>query len=88
MLTLPFLVVCAVVLVASVVQHITGLGFALVAAPAMVLVYGAVDGVKAVVVLGLVVSSAMLLAMLREVHWRRAGWLALGARRRLRSRPG
>ncbi|WP_449278214.1 TSUP family transporter [Leucobacter sp. GX24907] len=78
MVSVPLVIACVVVLIASVVQHITGLGFALVAAPALVLVYGAVDGVKAVVVLGLVVSIAMLLSMFRDVHWSRAWRLVLG----------
>lgn len=69
------LIACATILVAAVVQRLTGIGFALVATPVMVLLYGPTDGVLAVVVLGLFASLILLLTMLRDVDWRRTLWL-------------
>jgi len=54
------------------VQRLTGMGFALVATPVMVLLYGPVDGVLTVVVLGLPASVIVLAATVRDVDWRRA----------------
>lgn len=67
-----------IVLVASVIQRITGMGFALAGAPPLVLLYGAEEGVKASVCAGLVLSVLMVSALLRDVDWRTTGWLVLG----------
>lgn len=69
-------VACIVMVVAGVVQRLTGLGFALVATPLMVLLYGPVDGVLVIVVTGAVAAIVMLATMLGEVDWRRSLLLA------------
>lgn len=61
----------AVAFLAGGIQRITGRGFALCATPVLV-VYGATEGVRLVVVLAGATSLVMLIAMWRLVEWRRA----------------
>jgi len=72
-MTLIVMAAGVISLVAAVVQRITGLGFALVATAPLVILYGPLDGVRLVVLLGLVASGSMLLAVLPDVDWRRTG---------------
>jgi uncharacterized membrane protein YfcA len=60
-------------------QRVTGLGFALVSSPLLVLVAGPFQGVLLANLLGLTVSSAVLWATRRQVEVRRALLLALPA---------
>lgn len=71
-------VTALVVLVASMIQRVTGMGFALAAAPPLVLLYGAEEGVRASMCTGLVLSAVMVSTLLRDVDWRGTGWLVLG----------
>jgi uncharacterized membrane protein YfcA len=75
-----FALAALIAVVAALVQRITGLGFALVATAPLVVLYGPLEGVRLVVLLGLVASGGMLLAVLGEVDWRRTGYIvAAGA---------
>lgn len=71
-----FALVLAAVVVGAVAQRISGLGFALVVSPVLVLGLGAFDGVM-VVNLCAAVSAAMALFLVRrDVDWRRYAALA------------
>lgn len=72
---MSFLIAVLVVLLAALVQRITGLGFALVATPPLVLLLGPGEGVQVVVLVGIAACGAMGLTMWRFVDWRRALWL-------------
>lgn len=52
------------------VQRVTGLGFALVCAPALVAAEGALPGVRLVNVLALVGNLVLLVRLRRDVRWR------------------
>lgn len=69
------LIAVVVVLLAAIIQRITGLGFALVATPALVLLIGPSEGVQLVVLIGIVACGAMGLTMWRSIDWTRALWL-------------
>lgn len=69
---LEFALALAAVLVAGGIQRITGMGFALCATPLLVIVYGPLDGVRVVVLLGLVLSLIMLVIQWRAVDVRTA----------------
>ncbi|WP_105034485.1 sulfite exporter TauE/SafE family protein [Cryobacterium aureum] len=71
--------VITAVLIGSSMQRITGMGFALVAAPFLVLLLGPVDGVIVVNVCGALTASIILLRVFRQVDWRRYGILAVCA---------
>ena len=60
-----------VVAIAAAVQRLTGLGFALVATPLIVLLMGPVQGVLTITVIGFFVSLVLLVMMFRDVDWRR-----------------
>lgn len=63
---------------AAVVQRLTGMGFALVATPILVLAFGPTDGVLLVILGGFVISSLMLLGALKLVRWRPTALLLAG----------
>jgi uncharacterized membrane protein YfcA len=63
----------------AVTQRVTGIGFALVSAPLLVLVAGPFDGIILSNILGLVVSAVVLASTWRDVQWRRGLMLALPA---------
>ncbi len=71
-----------VVLLGSVLQRVTGLGFALVVAPLLVLVLGPVQGVVVTVAFGLVFSAVVFVLHAREVEYRRVlpilAWAVVG----------
>ena len=71
--------VIAAVLIGSSMQRITGMGFALVAAPFLVLLLGPSDGVIVVNVCGALTGGVILLRVFRHVQWRRFGVLAVCA---------
>lgn len=60
-------------------QRITGMGFALVSSPFLVLVLGPADGVALTIILGMVATAAVLLQVWRDVEWRTALLLLLPA---------
>jgi uncharacterized membrane protein YfcA len=72
------LVLAAVVLGAG-MQRITGMGFALVAAPFLVLLLGPVEGVVLVNVCGAVTAGAIIFRVARDINWRRYAALASAA---------
>ncbi|MBC7442294.1 MAG: sulfite exporter TauE/SafE family protein [Ramlibacter sp.] len=67
------------VLVGSSMQRVTGMGFALVAAPFLVLLLGPVDGVILTNLCSALTAAIILTRVVRDVDWRRAGALALFA---------
>ncbi|QAY68681.1 sulfite exporter TauE/SafE family protein [Xylanimonas protaetiae] len=68
---LPLLL--AAILVGGALQRITGMGFALVAGPFVVLMIGAEQGVLLINILGATSSLLIMLRVRKEVDWR---WLA------------
>ncbi|OMH24228.1 hypothetical protein BKD30_09825 [Tersicoccus phoenicis] len=71
-----FALVLAAVVVGAVAQRISGLGFALVVSPVLVLGLGAFDGVMVVNLCAAVSASMALFLVRRDVDWRRYGALA------------
>jgi len=69
----------APVLLGAVLQRVTGLGFALVAAPALVLLFGPDDGVLFVNLCGIVAAGSGVVLDGRRVEWRRAALLVPAA---------
>lgn len=67
------------VLLGAATQRLTGMGFALIAAPALVLVIGAGSGVPLVQVLSFFVSASVLASTFRDVEWRKAFTLMIPA---------
>ncbi len=63
----------------AVTQRVTGIGFALVSAPLLVLVAGPFDGIILSNILGLVVSLVVFASTWRDVEWRRGLMLAVPA---------
>ncbi|GAB5080507.1 sulfite exporter TauE/SafE family protein [Arthrobacter sp. AD-310] len=72
------LVLGAVVMGAG-MQRITGMGFALVAAPFLVLLLGPVEGVVLVNLCGAVTAGAIIFRVVRDVDWKRYLLLAASA---------
>ncbi|BCW04261.1 sulfite exporter TauE/SafE family protein [Arthrobacter sp. NtRootA1] len=70
------LVLGAVVMGAG-MQRVTGMGFALVAAPFLVLLLGPVEGVVLVNVCGAVTAGAIIFRVVRDIDWKR--YMALAA---------
>lgn len=73
------ILVIVAVLAGAALQQVTGIGFALVAAPFLVLLLGPVDGVLLVNVCGALTAGLILLNVLQEVDWRRYAILAPSA---------
>jgi len=67
------------VLVGALTQRITGVGFALVAAPLLVLVAGPFQGILLSNLLGSIVAALVLFASWRDVEWRKAVLLGIPA---------
>ncbi|MEL6894287.1 MAG: sulfite exporter TauE/SafE family protein [Actinomycetota bacterium] len=74
-MTLDLALVVAAVLVGAGTQRITGMGFALMASPLLVLVLGVDDGVGTSQALTLVASVIVLTQLWRSVEWRTAAML-------------
>lgn len=72
------LVLTAVVLGAG-MQRVTGMGFALVAAPFLVLLLGPVEGVVLVNLCGAVTAGAIIFRVAKDINWRRYAALASAA---------
>ncbi|GAA2092712.1 MULTISPECIES: sulfite exporter TauE/SafE family protein [Brevibacterium] len=75
---LVIVLILLAVLVGALAQRITGMGFALVSGPFLVLLLDPVPGVVLVNVCGLVSSIIVLARTYREVEWKFSGCLALG----------
>jgi uncharacterized protein len=67
------------VLVGAFAQRVTGMGFALIAAPALVVLLGPFDGVIIVNACAVLSSLLILPRVWRQVDWRRFGWLVVPA---------
>lgn len=63
------------VLAGASAQRLTGMGFALVASPLLVLLLGPNDGVTLTQVNGLAVSALLLVSVWRDVEWRTLAWI-------------
>ncbi len=73
------ILVVAAVLLGAALQRVTGIGFALVVAPFLVLLLGPVQGVLLVNFTGGLTSGLILLQVLRQVEWRSYAVLAPAA---------
>lgn len=78
-MTLDTALVVAAVLVGACTQRLTGMGFALMASPLLVLVLGVDDGVATSQALTLVASVIVLTRLWRSVEWRTAAVLFAAA---------
>ncbi|MCO4274602.1 sulfite exporter TauE/SafE family protein [Pseudarthrobacter sp. HLT3-5] len=67
------------VFVGAGMQRFTGMGFALVAAPFLVLLLGPVEGVILVNLCGAVTAGAIIFRVFRDVNWRTYGILTAAA---------
>lgn len=67
------------VLVGAAAQRITGMGFALIASPALVILLGPFDGVIVVNLCAVLSSLLILPRVWRAIEWRRFSWLVLPA---------
>src|SRR5690625_5179011 len=65
--------------IATALQRITGLGFAMLTAPFAVVALGTHQGIMLITVLALVASVFMLPSMWRDIHWSRVGWIGIPA---------
>ncbi len=73
---LPLLGLMVTVIAGAVAQRTTGMGFALLIAPFLVLALGPVEGILVTNVFGVLSSSVNLALMWRDVDWPRAAVLA------------
>lgn len=64
-----------VILAGATTQRLTGMGFALVAAPFLVLLMGAQTSVPLLQVLGILASSVVLFSTFRDVQWKKVAML-------------
>ncbi|SDR98746.1 sulfite exporter TauE/SafE family protein [Microterricola viridarii] len=67
------------VLVGAFAQRITGMGFALVVSPALVIILGPFDGVLIVNLCGVLSSLLIIPRVWRHIEWRTLVWLAVPA---------
>lgn len=63
--------------IATALQRITGLGFAMLSAPFAVVVLGTHQGIMLITALAIIASLLMLPAMWRDIDWSRVGWIGL-----------
>lgn len=77
--TLSLIGLGGAVLVGASTQRITGMGFALVASPMLVLLIGPAAGVSLLQVLGVITSLIVLAGVWRDVEWRTLPWLIVPA---------
>ncbi|MEV8252894.1 sulfite exporter TauE/SafE family protein [Rhodoglobus sp. NPDC076762] len=71
--------VALAVVVGALSQRITGMGFALVASPLIVILLGPFDGVLVVNLCGVVSSLLIIPRVWRHIEWRTLAWLAIPA---------
>lgn len=74
-----FALVIASVLLGAIAQRITGMGFALVVSPALVLLLGPFDGVLVVNACGATSAALILARVWRDVEWKKFGLLVVPA---------
>tara|TARA_R110002124_G_scaffold77920_1_gene208296 strand:- start:1068 stop:1808 length:741 start_codon:yes stop_codon:yes gene_type:complete len=67
------------VLVGALSQRITGMGFALVASPLVVILLGPFDGVLVVNLCGVVSAALIVPRVWRNIEWRTFAWLVIPA---------
>ncbi|WP_258935183.1 hypothetical protein [Nesterenkonia pannonica] len=67
--------VVGLVVVASALQRVTGLGFAMVVSPFFVVMLGPHSGVMLTNILGGAMPLIMLAAVWRDIEWRRIAWI-------------
>ncbi|WP_022888835.1 sulfite exporter TauE/SafE family protein [Agromyces italicus] len=67
------------VFVGAAAQRVTGMGFALIASPALVVLLGPFDGVIVVNLCAVLSSMLILPRVWRDVEWRRFAWLVVPA---------
>lgn len=63
--------------IATALQRITGLGFAMLSAPFAVVVLGTHQGIMLITALAVIASILMLPGMWRDIDWSRVGWIGL-----------
>lgn len=73
------LLLMVAIFIGATMQRLTGMGFALVAAPFVVLLMGPVTGIVLVNVCGTVASALVLFRVFRHVDWRKFAILAAAA---------
>lgn len=64
-------------LIATALQRITGLGFAMLSAPFAVVVLGTHQGIMLITALAIVASAIMLPRMWADIDWGRVGWIGI-----------
>ncbi|WP_010204173.1 sulfite exporter TauE/SafE family protein [Salinibacterium sp. PAMC 21357] len=67
------------VVVGALSQRITGMGFALVSSPLVVILLGPFDGVMVVNLCGVISSLIIMSRVWRHIEWRTLAWLAIPA---------
>ena len=67
------------VVIGAVSQRITGMGFALVASPLVVILLGPFDGVLVVNLLGVLSAALIIPRVWRHIEWRTLAWLSIPA---------
>lgn len=65
--------------IATALQRITGLGFAMLLAPFAVVALGTHQGIMITMVLATIASLLMLPSMWRDIEWDKVGWIVLPA---------
>lgn len=65
--------------IATALQRITGLGFAMLTAPFAVVALGTHQGIMLTTVLAVIASLLMLPGMWRDIDWRRVAWIGIPA---------
>lgn len=65
--------------IATALQRITGLGFAMLSAPFAVVVLGTHQGIMLITALAIIASLFMLPSMWRDIHWSRVWWIGIPA---------
>lgn len=68
-----------IVLAGATMQRVSGMGFALVASPLLVVLLGPLDGVVVINILAIVISGSVFLTVLRQVEYRKALLLLIPA---------
>ena len=65
--------------VATALQRITGLGFAMLTAPFAVVALGTHEGIMLITALAVIASLFMLPGMWRDINWSRVAWIGIPA---------
>jgi len=65
--------------IATALQRITGLGFAMLLAPFAVVALGTHQGIMITMVLATIASLLMVPSMWRDIEWSKVGWIAIPA---------